>query len=272
MQMKNFDTWAGAFPDVCFSRPVDLGIVLGSGWGAALEMDEVIARVSYADIPQFGASTVPGHAGEFILYRRHGKLIAAFAGRRHYYEGVGFEKVVFPIEILRRLGCNKVLLTNAAGGINSNLKAGDFVILNDHLNLLGTNPLIGVHVPEWGPRFPDMTGVYTKRFREILHGIANRRGYRAMEGVYACLPGPCYETPAEIRAYKTLGADVVGMSTVPEAILAKSIGFQVAAVSLVSNLAAGISPTPLSHEEVIEASEEAKPKLKTLIDDFIALF
>lgn len=272
MQMNLFDTWAGALPDVCFKNPVDLGIVLGSGWGSALEMDEVITRVSYADIPGFGASTVPGHAGEFLLYRRHGKLIAAFAGRRHHYEGVGFEKVVFPVEILRRLGANKVLLTNAAGGINANLKAGDLVILNDHLNLLGTNPLIGAHVPEWGPRFPDMTGIYTKRFREILHGIANRRGFRAMEGVYACLPGPCYETPAEIRAYKTLGADVVGMSTVPEVILAKAIGFKVAAVSLVSNLAAGISSKPLSHEEVIQASEEAKPKLKALIDDFIALF
>lgn len=271
MQMSLFDTWAGALPDICFKNPVDLGIVLGSGWGAALEMDEVIARVSYADIPDFGASTVPGHAGEFILYRRHGKLIAAFAGRRHYYEGVGFEKVVFPIEILRRLGCTKVLLTNAAGGVNANLKAGDFVVLNDHLNLLWTNPLIGPHVPEWGSRFPDMTGIYTKRFREILHGIANRRGFRAMEGVYACLSGPCYETPAEIRAYKTLGADVVGMSTVPEAIFAKACGFQVAAISLVSNLAAGISPTPLSHEEVIQTSEAAKPGLKILIDDFIVL-
>lgn len=272
MQMSLFDAWAGALPDVCFKDKVDLGIVLGSGWGEALEMDEIIARVAYADIPGFGASTVQGHAGEFLLYRRHGKLIAAFAGRRHYYEGVGFEKVVFPIEILRRLGANKVLLTNAAGGVNSKLQAGDFVILNDHLNLLMTNPLIGEHHEEWGPRFPDMTGIYTKRFRELLHGIANRRGFRAMEGVYACLSGPVYETPAEIRAYKTLGADVVGMSTVPEAIFAKACGFQIAAVSLVSNLAAGISPTPLSHAEVIQASNEAKPKLKALIDDFIALF
>lgn len=271
MQMKLFDEWAGALPDICFKDKVDLGIVLGSGWGAALEMDEVIQRVSYADIPHFGASTVQGHAGEFILYRRAGKLIAAFAGRRHYYEGVGFEKVVFPIEILRRLGCDKVLLTNAAGGINAALKPGDFVILNDHLNLLGTNPLVGGHHEEWGPRFPDMSKVYTKRFRELLTGIAARREFRAMEGVYACLSGPAYETPAEIRAYKTLGADVVGMSTVPEAIFARACGFQIAAVSLVSNLAAGISPVPLSHAEVMAASEEAKPRLKTLIDDFIVL-
>ena len=270
MNVKFFDKAAGYLPDVCFRNPPDLGILLGSGWGEALEMDETLARISYSDIPGLGASTVKGHSGEFILYRRGGKLIAAWCGRRHYYEGVGWEPVVLPIEILRRMGCPKVLLTNASGGINPALRPGDFVIIRDHLNLVGANPLIGPHVAEWGERFPDMTEVYGKRLAELLHASANRLALRAMDGVYAYTSGPCYETPAEIQAYKAQGADVVGMSTVPEAVFAKACGIQVAGVSLVSNLAAGISRQSLNHEEVVAAGEAAKPSMRALIEDFIA--
>jgi len=270
MNFKIFDRAAGGFPDVCFENPPDVGVLLGSGWGEALRMDDVLVRIRYADIPGLGASTVKGHGGEFVLYRRGGKRIAAWCGRRHYYEGVGWEPVVMPVEILRRMGCQTLLLTNASGGINPVLRPGDFVILRDHINLVGANPLIGPHVAEWGERFPDMTEVYAKHLAELLHASANRLGLRAMDGVYAYTSGPCYETPAEIQAYKAQGADVVGMSTVPEAVFAKSCGMKVAGISLVSNLAAGISRRALNHEEVMVAAAEAKPRMAAFVDDFLA--
>ena len=270
MQMKFFDEAAGCLPDACFENPPDLGIMLGSGWGEALTMDEVVARVAYADIHGLGASTVKGHSGEFVLYRRNGKLIAAWCGRRHFYEGVGWEPVVLPVEILRRMGGTTLLLTNASGGINPALHPGDFVIIRDHINLVGLNPLIGQHIAEWGPRFPDMTEVYTKHLAELLHASANRLDLRVMDGVYAYNSGPCYETPAEIQAYKAQGADVVGMSTVPEAVFAKSCGMKIAGLSLVSNLAAGISRQTLDHGEVIAAGAAAKPRMSALIEDFLA--
>lgn len=269
MDKSYFDRAAGCFPDVCFERVPDLGIMLGSGWGEALTADETLARISYSDITGLGASTVAGHAGEFILFRRCGRLVAAWCGRRHYYEGVGWEPVVLPVEILRRMGCQKILLTNASGGINPALRPGDFVILRDHINIVGANPLVGPHRPEWGTRFPDMSEVYNRHLAELLHGIANRLALRVMDGVYAYTSGPCYETPAEIQAYKAQGADVVGMSTVPEAVFAKGCGMKVAGVSLVSNLAAGISRRALNHEEVMAAGEAAKPHMAALIDEFI---
>jgi len=270
VQMNVFNKAAGCFPDVCFRMAPDIGILLGSGWGQALQMDEEVFRLSYADIPGLGASTVSGHSGEFILYRRGEKLVAAWCGRRHYYEGVGWEPVVMPIEILRRMGCKTVLLTNASGGINPALRPGDFVIVRDHINLIGVNPLIGPHQPEWGERFPDMTEVYQRRLAELLHASALRLGLRVMDGVYAYNSGPAYETPAEIQAYKAQGADVVGMSTVPEAVFARSCGMKVAGISLVSNLAAGIARRPLCHEEVMSAGAEAKPRMASFIDDFLA--
>lgn len=269
MDIAIFDKAAAYFPDMCFEVPPDLGIMLGSGWGEALEMDEVVFRAPYSDIPGLGASTVKGHSGEFILYRRSGKLIAAWCGRRHYYEGTGWEPIVMPVEILRRMGCSRLLLTNASGGINPALRPGDFVIVRDHINLISANPLIGAHVPEWGERFPDMSEVYDRHLAELLHASANRLEFRAMDGVYAFNTGPAYETPAEIRAYKAQGADVVGMSTVPEAVFGKACGMKIAGISLVSNLAAGISLRPLNHAEVIAAGEAAKPKMRGFIDDFI---
>ena len=270
MKLNDFDSSAAYFPDLCFRNPPDLGIMLGSGWGEALKTDEVVFRASYSEIPGLGASTVQGHSGEFLLYRRHGKLVAAWCGRRHYYEGVGWAPVVLPVEILRRMGCQNLLLTNASGGINPALRPGDFVIIRDHINLVNENPLVGAHVPEWGERFPDMSEVYTKHLAELLHASANKLALRVMDGVYAFNTGPCYETPAEIRAYKAQGADVVGMSTVPEAVFAKSCGMKIAGISLVSNLAAGISLRALNHQEVIEAGKAAKPLMRDFIDDFIA--
>jgi len=269
MDIKFFDKAAEYFPDLCFKAPPDLGIMLGSGWGAALKPDEVLFRASYSDIPGLGASTVKGHAGEFVLFRRGGKLVAAWCGRRHWYEGAGWEPVVLPVEMLRRMGCQTMLLTNASGGINPTLRPGDFVIIRDHINLVGANPLVGPHVAQWGERFPDMSEVYTRRLAELLHASANRLGLRVMDGVYAYSSGPCYETPAEIQAYKAQGADVVGMSTVPEAVFACACGMKVAGLSLVSNLAAGISRRPLGHEEVMAAGEASKPNMAALIGDFV---
>lgn len=270
MNKAIFDKMADSLPSVCFAQKPDLGVMLGSGWGDALEPDEVIARVPYSAISGLGASSVQGHAGEFLLYRTSGRLVAAWCGRRHYYEGVGWEAVVAPVEMLRRMGCKTLLVTNAAGGINDSYTAGDLIVLSDHLNLVRANPLVGPHESEWGPRFPDMSEVYDPELRARLLSSAVRLNIRAAEGVYAFNYGPAYETPAEIRAYRTIGADAVGMSTVPEAVFAKSCGFRVAAISLISNLAAGISKSPLNHAEVVAAGEAAKPKMKALIGDFIA--
>lgn len=270
MQIRDFDQAAGYLPDECFRSVPDLGIMLGSGWGDALAIDDVLVRIPYSDIPGLGASTVKGHAGEFILYRRRNRRIVAWCGRRHFYEGVGWCPVVMPVEILRRMGCGKLLLTNASGGINPALRAGDFVIVRDHINLTGCNPLVGQRVEEWGERFPDMSEVYDRHLAELLHAAANRLDLRAMDGVYAFSSGPSYETLAEVQAYKAQGADVVGMSTVPEAILARACGMKIAGISLVTNLAAGIARRPLSHEEVIAASEEARPRMREFIDDFVA--
>ena len=264
-----FDAAAAYLPDICFKAPPDLGILLGSGWGASLDCDEVLFRAQYSDIPGLGASTVKGHAGEFVLFRRGRRLVAAWCGRRHYYEGAGWEPVVLPVELLRRMGCQTLLLTNASGGINPTLRPGDFVVIRDHINALGANPLVGRHFAQWGERFPDMTEVYSRHLSELLHAGANRLGLRAMDGVYAFNAGPCYETPAEIQAYKAQGADVVGMSTVPEAVFAKACGMKVAGLSLVSNLAAGISRRPLGHDEVMAAGEAAKPGMAALIGAFV---
>lgn len=270
MDVSFFDRAAAVLPDACFELPPDVGMVLGSGWGDAMVTDRPIVQVDYSDIPGLGAASVPGHPGEFRLFEYNGRRVAEFRGRRHRYEGASWEQVTAPVELLRRMGCGRILLTNASGAINPALHAGDFVVIRDHVNTIGANPLEGPHNPEWGVRFPDMTEVYCRRYRELLRGCANRHGFRAMEGVYAYTSGPLYETPAEVRAYGHWGVDIVGMSTVPEAVFAHACGMAVAGVSLVSNLAAGISPEPLSHEEVIQAAEAARPMMRLLMEEFIS--
>lgn len=269
MDVRCFDKAADFLPDECFKLPPDIAIVLGSGWGDALKKDRTLCRISYADIPGMGETTVVGHTGEFILYEYCGKRIVAFSGRRHWYEGVGWEAVVMPVELVRRMGGETLLLTNASGGINPALRPGDFVIVKDHINTISLNPLIGPTVEGWGVRFPDMTEVYDRHCRSVLMGAAHRLGQRVMEGVYAFTSGPVYETPAEIRAYDHMGADIVGMSTVPEAVFAKACGMRIAGLSLVSNYAAGISSHPLAHDEVIAASTAAKPMMSALLDEFV---
>lgn len=269
MNVEYFDKAADFLPDECFSLPPDLAIVLGSGWGDALKKDKVLCRIPYCDIPGMGAASVTGHAGEFLLYEYAGRRIAAFSGRRHWYEGVGWETVVMPVELSRRMGCESLLLTNASGGINPALRPGDFVIIKDHINTISINPLIGPHVKDWGERFPDMTEIYVRRYRDLMLAAARRLDLRVMEGVYAFTSGPVYETPAEIHAYGHMGADIVVMSTVPEAVFAKACGMRVAGLSLVSNYAAGISSVPLTHDEVMAASAAAKPTMAALLDGFV---
>ncbi len=263
-----FDKAEAALPAVCRDG-ADMALVLGSGWGGALETDDVLARVPYGDIPGMGQASVPGHSGEFLLYRRHGRRVAAFCGRRHWYEGVGWETVVMNVELARRIGAKTVLLTNASGGLNPALKPGEFVILRDHINTVGVNPLIGPLVEGWGPRFPDMGEVYTPLLRNVLHDAARKEGLRVIEGVYAFTSGPVFETPAEIRAYGRWGADIVGMSTVPEATFAHACGMSVAGLSVISNMAAGIGLEPLKHEDVLNASKAARPAMAALIDSFV---
>lgn len=244
-----------------------LAIVLGSGLGKFAETLEIRLTIPYHEIPQFPVSTVAGHAGRLLLAVEPAtqKPFWAMQGRVHYYEGYTPDQVVFPVRVLRLLGVETLLLTNAAGGIRSDLGPGSFMLIRDHLNLTGMNPLRGPNLDELGPRFPDMTEPYDPTLRQILRGAAEEHGIVLTEGVYAGLAGPSFETPAEIRMLEILGADAVGMSTVPETIAARHAGMRVAAVSFIANKAAGKSERPLSHEEVFAAAQAAEEKFSAFM-------
>lgn len=244
------------------------GLILGSGWGDVLESFEVIKTLPYEEIPGLGKTGVVGHSGRLILAKGAGILTLVFQGRRHFYEGEGWTPVAIPLYVLKHIGAEWVLLTNAAGGIREDLTPGALMVLSDHINNMGNNPLIGPHHPSWGPRFPDLSNAYDKPMRAALKRAAGNAGLAISEGVYLASTGPFYETPAEIRAYRTLGADAVGMSTVPEALLANAAGLRVAGLSCITNSAAGISKHPLSHEEVTETSKQTMPKMKSMIAGF----
>ncbi len=237
------------------------GAILGSGWGDVVNSLEVLDTLDFAEIPGLGRTGVQGHSGRLVRARAAGMELLVFQGRRHYYEGEGWTPVSIPVRILRSLGAKGVVLTNAAGGIRADLKPGTLMMIVDHINMMGSHPLIGRHNPGWGVRFPDMSEVYHRQMREVAHRAAAATGEKLAEGIYLALSGPCYETPAEIRAYRTLGADAVGMSTVPEAVLANASGLQVLGISCITNLAAGISDRPLTHEEVAETSAAAMTRL-----------
>lgn len=269
VDLKKLDAaWAALPQEFAASRPV-CGMVLGSGWSGVLPWDERIAQIGYDAIPGLGASTVAGHAGELLLLRRKGGTLAVFCGRRHWYEGEGWTPVVIPVEILRRMGVRDILLTNAAGGIHSRLRPGDFLVLRDHLNTLGVNPLQGPLVPGWGPRFPDQSLLYHPETRRALCEAAHKAGILLTEGVYAFTAGPAYETPAEIRGYAALGVDAVGMSTVPEAMVAHAAGLRVTALSCITNLAAGISAPLLSHQDVLAVSQRVAPQMARLMELYL---
>ena len=251
-----------------------IGIVLGSGLGAVAEAVAEPVFVPYGTIPHFPQSTVEGHSGRIVSGLLGGVPVIVMQGRVHYYEGYTPQQVTFPMRVLGRLGLQTVVLTNAAGGINSNYKIGDLVLLSDHINSLGFNPLIGPNEARFGDgtktglRFFDMTEAYSVELRSLAQqaarGESDADGFVMHEGVYLATSGPSFETPAEIRAFRTLGADLVGMSTVPETIVARHMGIRVLGISCVTNLAAGISPTQLSHEEVFEAGSKVQHRMAGL--------
>jgi purine-nucleoside phosphorylase len=247
-----------------------VAVVLGSGLNALADRITEATTVPYDQIPHFPNTTVGGHEGNVLLGKLGGAPMIIFQGRFHYYEGHDLETVTFPVRVLSRLGVSTLILTAATGGIRADLRAGNLVLLIDHLNLIGSNPLRGLNDPRLGTRFPDMTEVYSKRLRTLAREEAKRLGIDLVPGVYACLPGPSYETPAEIKMLRTLGADVVGMSTVPEAIVARHCGIDVLALALVSNAAAGVVGTPITHEEVLEAGRKAAPTLARVIERVVA--
>ena len=263
-------TAAARLKNVSPLRPT-LAIVLGSGFHHALTELRVDKKIAYAKIPGFPKPTVSGHAGE--LYFGHlGKTpVMILSGRAHFYEGHDMERVTFATRTLAAFGITNLLLTNAAGGINKNFRAGDFMVLTDHINFMGANPLRGAAIAGL-PRFVDLTETYGKNLREILFRAGKNSKLKLQRGVYLAVSGPSYETPAEIRAFATLGADAVGMSTVPEAIVARQCGLNVAGISCITNLAAGISKENLSHAEVLETAERVKKSGASLIKNFAKLY
>lgn len=241
-----------------------IGLVLGSGLGSFADDLSDATRVPFANIPFFPRSTAVGHAGQLVIGNAAGIPVAAMQGRVHLYEGYSAREVVFPMRVFDQMDIHAVILTNAAGGINLEYKQGALVVITDHINLQGDNPLVGPNDDLFGPRFPDMTQAYWKPYRELALQAAQKMGKTLYQGVYAALLGPSYETPAEIRYLRSIGADLVGMSTVPEVIAARHMGVKVLAISCVTNMAAGILDQPISHEEVLETGERVK-------GDFVAL-
>lgn len=249
-------------------RP-EIGLILGSGLGVLADSLEEAVTVDYSDIPHFPVSTVEGHAGELLLGKIGGRPVLLMKGRFHMYEGYQGETVTFPIRVMKALGISGLLVTNAAGGVNTSYDPGDLMLIADHLNMTGNNPLIGPNHQELGVRFPDMSEGYSKRLRAVAKEIAASQGLKLQEGIYAGLLGPSYETPAEIRMLRTLGADAVGMSTVSEVIIARHSGIEVLGISCISNMAAGILDQPLSHAEVMETTDRVKQQFLKFVIQLI---
>ncbi len=249
-----------------------VAIVLGSGLGNYADNIRVEAELDYHEIEGFPVSTVPGHAGKFIFGYVADVPVVCMKGRVHYYEGYPISDVVLPVRLMKLMGAKILFLTNASGGINPSFSAGDFMMLRDHVSLWAPNPLIGANIDELGVRFPDMSHVYDPQLQEILRETAAECGIRLQEGVYAQLTGPSFESPAEIQLLHRLGVDAVGMSTVVEAIAANHMGMKICCISCVSNLAAGMTDNPLTHEEVQEAANVAAPKFTRLVSTAVAKF
>ena len=244
-----------------FGKPPDVAIVLGSGLGEFTRALNDAVTCAYADVPNWPASAVVGHAGQLVVGTIRGKRVAALSGRAHFYEGHDLRTVTF--------GVRTIILTNAAGGINLTFKPGTLMLMDDHINLLGSNPLVGPNDERFGPRFPDMTEVYSNRLRTIAVEAASSLGQPLARGIYVALHGPSYETPAEIRFLRTIGADAVGMSTVPEAIVARHMGLEVLGISCITNPAAGVLPKPLVHDEVMEVANRVRAEFSALLEEII---
>ena len=244
----------------------EVGMILGSGLGDYADTLEDPIRIAYRDIPNFPVPTVPGHSGAMVFGRKQGKSVVVLQGRIHYYEGLSQQEITLPVRVLAALGVKTLVLTNACGGVNLDFKPGDLMLISDHINFSGANPLMGPNLNAFGPRFPDMSDLYTASLRSAIREKAEKAGIALREGVYAMYSGPNYETPAEIRMFRTLGADVVGMSTVPEALVAGHCGMQVVGISCITNMAAGVLPVKLSHTEVMETADRVHEVFQQLID------
>lgn len=246
-----------------------IGLVLGSGLGNFVNRIDIECQLPYHEIPHFLAPTIEGHSGSLVFGHCEGIPVAALQGRCHYYEGHSMEKIVHPVRTLAMLGIKSLLLTNSAGGIDQDMTPGDFMVIEDHINLMGSNPLMGPNLKNLGPRFPDMTEAYDKELRQLLSNVLTKHGVNIHRGVYCALSGPTYETPAEIRFLKTIGANAVGMSTVPEVIAANHLGLRVSGISCITNKASGLSQEKLSHDEVTAIAKKVDEKFGASIEEFI---
>lgn len=247
----------------------EIGLILGSGLGVLAEEIENPIKIPYDEIPGFPVSTVEGHAGQLVIGTLQGKQVITMQGRFHYYEGYSLERVTFPVRVMKELGVKSVIVTNAAGGINETFTPGDLMIITDHINNFGDNPLIGPNDPAEGVRFPDMSTAYSKTLVKLAKDVARELEIEIKEGVYVGNTGPSYETPAEIKMLRTLGGDAVGMSTVPEVIVARHSNLEVLGISCISNMAAGILDQPLTHDEVIETTEMVRSNFLNFVKEIV---
>ena len=266
-EMKRIDEAAAKVLAVC--GKADIGVILGSGLGDYAEALKDAVKLPYSEIPGFPRSTVAGHAGMWCCGTLYGKRVVMMQGRFHYYEGYGMKDVTLPVRVMQKIGVKTLIVTNAAGGVNMGYHPGDLMVIGDIFSMTAQNPLIGPNLDAFGPRFPDMSCAFDKELRALAHECANEQGFALREGVYAQMTGPTYETPAEIRMLRTLGADAVGMSTVPEVVVARHGGMRVLGVSCITNMAAGILDQPLNHAEVTETANRVKGQFRNLLDRII---
>ena len=266
-EMKRIDEAAAKVLAVC--GKADIGVILGSGLGDYADALEDAVKLPYSEIPGFPRSTVAGHAGMWCCGTLYGKRVVMMQGRFHYYEGYGMKDVTLPVRVMQKIGVKTLIVTNAAGGVNLGYHPGELMVIGDMFSMTAQNPLIGPNLDAFGPRFPDMSCAFDKELRALAHECANEQGFALREGVYAQMTGPTYETPAEIRMLRTLGADAVGMSTVPEVIVARHGGMRVLGISCITNMAAGILDQPLNHAEVTETANRVKGQFRNLLDRII---
>ncbi len=265
---EQIEETAAAVRGRCQSPP-EVAVVLGSGLGDFADTLREPTVMPYDQLPYWPMTNVVGHAGRLVVGQIAGKRVAALSGRAHFYEGHDMATVVFATRVMGRLGVKQMILTNAAGGINTGFVQGALMIIDDHINMMGSNPLIGRNDERLGVRFPDMSEVYSRRLRQVADEAARARGIAMTHGVYVAVHGPSYETPAEIRYFRTIGADAVGMSTVPEAIAARHMGMEVLGISCITNMAAGVLPQPLVHDEVMETARRVRGSFISLLEGII---
>lgn len=251
-------------------QPISIGVILGSGLGEMADEVKEATFIPYEEIPHFPISTVEGHAGQLVIGQFQGKQVLMMQGRFHYYEGYSMQEVTFPVRVMKALGIETLIVTNACGGMNASFRPGDLMLITDHLNMTGTNPLIGPNVEAFGPRFPDMSKAYAISLREVAKQVAIKQGITLQEGVYAGITGPSYMTGAELVMLRNLGADAVGMSTVPEVIVAGHMNMRVLGISCITDMAIGEELEPLTHEQVVEVANKTKPTFIALVTDIIA--